>query len=67
MPSAQSAELSLKAKMESCYPHHVFLINDCVKSESGQLNPMGSLFDVVPCVKDALPVSESWHHCCTHL
>lgn len=48
------------------YTHHVFLISDCIKTEGRELNPTDSPFDVLPCLKDALPVAESWYYFHTH-
>lgn len=39
-----------------------FLINDYIKTEARQLNPMDSLSDVLPGLRDASPMMETWHH-----
>lgn len=42
-----------------CYALHVYLINDCIKTEGRQLNPIDSPFDVLLDLKDASPTAES--------
>lgn len=41
-----------------------FKISDCIQIDGRQLSPMDSPFDILPGLKNASPMAESWH--CHH-